>query len=395
MNEPTSNLVRLKCESCGAEVEINTASALQISCPWCRNKLSINSTQKDGSVPDIILPFQIPKETAMEEMKKYVAKRKFFASAKFKKELNLEKIQGVYFPYFIVDVNADVALNGIGEKTIKINRKETYDGKYEGTDYDIERYEIKRNCKSKVVNHVIESKSSQIHYNWEESTNNIMNAIQPFDVENAVPFDANYLQNFMAIKRDTNKDDITNNLKDDIIRHTLNQINDSLVSYDRGIQFQNNNVELQGAYYKTGYFPIWLYSCITKYKGKDQINYIAINARTGKIMGSIPLNTKMLYLEMLLTGLLVLLIIIMSFTIFQPLFFLDIPLGIFWLYLQIKIVKEYTNYNEFYEFENEEKADISDLQKEDKLITTLYGVENTSMSGANYHAKKEETGKNE
>ena len=54
-----SDIVTLKCQSCGAEVVIDTASAPYARCHWCRNSLSVNNQVANGAVPDVILPFKI------------------------------------------------------------------------------------------------------------------------------------------------------------------------------------------------------------------------------------------------------------------------------------------------------------------------------------------------
>ena len=41
INAEASNMVTLKCSSCGAEVVIDTSEALQARCHWCRNTLSL------------------------------------------------------------------------------------------------------------------------------------------------------------------------------------------------------------------------------------------------------------------------------------------------------------------------------------------------------------------
>ena len=63
----SSDMVTLKCESCGAEVVIDTAEALQARCHWCRNVLSVNQQIPNESVPDLVLPFSVKKE---EELSK-------------------------------------------------------------------------------------------------------------------------------------------------------------------------------------------------------------------------------------------------------------------------------------------------------------------------------------
>ena len=82
----SKDMITLKCESCGAEVVIDTSQNLQAKCHWCRNVLSLNSQIPNGAVPDVVLPFFITKEDAEKTIRDFVKKRSFFANPKFKKE---------------------------------------------------------------------------------------------------------------------------------------------------------------------------------------------------------------------------------------------------------------------------------------------------------------------
>ena len=110
----TNDVVTFKCSSCGAEVVIDTASSTQARCHWCRNTLSINQQIPNGSVPDVVLPFQMKKDVAKKQIENFVGKRKFFAHPKFRQEFTTQNIMGVYFPYMVVDVNSHSRLVGQG-----------------------------------------------------------------------------------------------------------------------------------------------------------------------------------------------------------------------------------------------------------------------------------------
>ena len=79
------SVMTIKCQSCGAEVIINTEEATRARCHWCRNALSINEKIPNGAVPDFILPFKITKEQARE-------KRNFLLD-KIKSQLNSKSIK--------------------------------------------------------------------------------------------------------------------------------------------------------------------------------------------------------------------------------------------------------------------------------------------------------------
>ena len=136
----TNDVVTFKCSSCGAEVVVDTASVPQARCHWCRNILSVNQQIPNGSIPDVVLPFNINRDAAKLEIEKFVGRRKFFAHPKFREEFTTNNIMGVYFPYMLVDVNAHAKFVGKGE-----HQTRQY---YSGSDndqklyYDADLYEI-------------------------------------------------------------------------------------------------------------------------------------------------------------------------------------------------------------------------------------------------------------
>lgn len=86
----TNDVVTFKCNSCGAEVVIDTASSTQARCHWCRNTLSINQQIPNGSVPDVVLPFQMKKDVAKKQIENFVGKRKFLRTLNLDKNLQLK-----------------------------------------------------------------------------------------------------------------------------------------------------------------------------------------------------------------------------------------------------------------------------------------------------------------
>lgn len=72
IDEHSEDVITLKCESCGAEVVIDTKTTTQARCHWCRNTLSLNNQIPNGAVPDVILPFSVSKEDAKEKINAFV-----------------------------------------------------------------------------------------------------------------------------------------------------------------------------------------------------------------------------------------------------------------------------------------------------------------------------------
>ena len=50
--------------------------------------------------------------------------------------------------------------------------------------------------------------SDKLNKGASDKTTNVINAIMPFDIENCVKYNANYLKGYTSEKRDTNIDDL-------------------------------------------------------------------------------------------------------------------------------------------------------------------------------------------
>ena len=75
MDASAEQMITLKCQSCGADVVIDTESSTQARCHWCRSMLSINQQIPNGAVPDSVLPFKLKKQDAQICIQNFVKKR--------------------------------------------------------------------------------------------------------------------------------------------------------------------------------------------------------------------------------------------------------------------------------------------------------------------------------
>lgn len=284
----TEVVMTFKCSACGAEVVIDTDHSTQARCHWCRNTLSMNQQIPNGAVPDMVLPFKLPKEEAVRKIAEFVGKRKFYAHKRFRAEFNPENVMGIYLPYMVVDVNARAHFRGQGEHqtrsyTVKV-------GDRDERRYDADLYDVERAFDLHVNDLTVESSSQRLDQT-SSNTNNIINSIMPFDVEHAVQYDSNYLAGFTSERRDTNVErlaPIVHTQSQDIARH---QALKTLGHYDRGVRWDAEHVEVVGQRWVSAYLPVWLYSYHEqKSGGRSLLHYVAVNARTGETMGSVPIN---------------------------------------------------------------------------------------------------------
>ena len=375
INQDFNDVVTLKCSSCGAEVVIDTASAAQARCHWCRNTLSINEQIPNGSVPDVVLPFSIPKEDARKAIAEFVGKRKFFAHPQFQKEFTTENIMGVYFPYIIIDTNCHANLVGKGEHLVR--RYTVGSGDNQTTYYDADLYDVEREFDLLIEGLTIESSSDKLNNSSQNKTNNVINAIMPFDIENCVKYNANYLKGYTSEKRDVNVDNVrplVETQSKDIVRFAANP---TLTSYDRGVAWSSENVEVKGQQWKAAYLPVWLYSYQQVSGEKKILHYVAVNARTKETMGSVPIHMPKLLIT---SGLVELLGIMAMLFVDWDYSFLFLLLGVIFYFV---MYRRYRNAGARHTYELETKTTMENLRKVDTFIQAKKGLTNSRMMGAN------------
>lgn len=372
--QDSQDLITLKCSSCGAEVVIDTTESTQARCHWCRNTLSINQQIPNGTIPDVVLPFNITKDEAKEEIEKFVGKRKFFAHPKFRQEFTTENIMGVYFPYMVVDINSHVSLSGHGEHQTKSYTRGS--GNNERTYYDADLYQVEREFDFTVEGLSIESSSDKLNNN-SNKTNNVINAIMPFDTQNCVRYNANYLKGYTSERRDTNIDQlrpIVDTQVKDVARFAANE---TLKQYDRGVNWSKEQLDYKGKQWKTAYLPVWLYSYQQKKGDTSILHYVAVNARTKETMGSVPIHMPKLIGASILVEILGFILMMICDFEYNWIFLL---LGFIYFFI---MHLRYRNSNARHHHETETNHKMYNIRKVDNFIRNQKGLSNSMIEGAN------------
>ena len=391
IDQNANDIITLRCGGCGAEVVINTAEATNARCHWCRSILSINSQIENGAIPDVVLPFQIEKQEAQKKIEQFASKRKFFANKTFLNEFTTKNIMGVYFPYMLVSAKGHGDFAGEGghvARTYTVTRRNSKGEDREETVYDIDMYNVEREFDIAINDLSIESSQDKLNKNSKDRTTNVINSIMPFDTENCVKYKANYLAGYSSEKRDINIANIEAKVDaelKDVSRHALNQ---DLKHYDAGVAWKKEDFSISGKQWVSAYLPVWLYSYQDQ---KKVLHYVAVNARTGETMGSIPMNKgKLFFLSLLflLAGLILPLLFGMDEEGFVG--FAVVGLIAMIVLYGVKASK-YRNQGARHRYETETKSELSVLSRKDiKTRTktecsfrTISGANNTKIAGEN------------
>jgi DNA-directed RNA polymerase subunit RPC12/RpoP len=291
------DMLTFKCEACGAEVVVDTAHALNARCHWCRHTLNVNQQIPNGAVPDAVLPFKLTKDEAVEKIRAFASKRRLFAHRQFKAEFTPENVLGVYLPYLVIDARAESQYWGKGE--VQTRRWTEKNGDSSTTYYAADVYQVSRQVSFTVDDLTVEGSAERAQFG-SGNTNNIVNSILPFDTKNAVQWNSSYLVGFTSEKRDVNVEGMQPVLEDQLLSIGRSQVQASLERFGRGVRWEQEKVDVGGSRWVSMYLPVWLYSYQQRSNGL--LHYIAVNARTGETMGSIPVSQPKLILAAVTIG---------------------------------------------------------------------------------------------
>ena len=173
------------CPSCGAELVCDESTAAT-SCPYCGNPTVVPGQFAGMLKPDLVIPFKLSREDAIRELKKHY-RGKAFLPKTFSSENQLQKIQGIYVPFWLFSGEAE------GSSHFECTRSHTYrSGEYRVT--ETEHYDVYRAGTMPFEKVPVDASSKM--------PDDHMDSIEPYDYSDLKPFSTAYLPGFLADKYD-------------------------------------------------------------------------------------------------------------------------------------------------------------------------------------------------
>lgn len=254
------------CPSCGAVV-MTTASTAATTCFYCQNPVVLGGRLSGNFKPDRVIPFALSKEKAVEKFLG-MCKNKKFLPKDFASEKQIEKMSGVYFPYWYIDEQKQANMTAKGNKirTWRVGNK-----RYTETSV----YQLERSGDLIIKNVFERALKSQ--------DRDMLQCVHPFDLTQSKPFAMSYLSGFQAEKRDIEKAEINDAVQQQMHEYGKQLLKDTMSEYSGVVvQHYDDTTELESWNYTL--LPVW----IVTYKYKDKIYPFAINGQTGKTFGKLP-----------------------------------------------------------------------------------------------------------
>jgi len=258
--------VSYQCNSCGANVVTDDTTTATF-CYYCHNPLIISNRLKGEFKPNKLIPFSIDKNSAKEKFLDW-ARRKKFIPNDFYSESQLEKITGIYLPYWWA--NCEVDIDYIGEG-VNIRVWRSGDREYTET----KKYEIIRKGKVDISN-IGELAFTKID-------KNLLDGIQPYNEQEAMSFSMPYLSGFLAEQYDIDKEELAPKIETRVKRYVKNVIDQSVSGFNT-VHEKKDNSKMSFKEWSYTLLPAWILTYI--YKGKTYV--YAVNGQTGKSFGELP-----------------------------------------------------------------------------------------------------------
>lgn len=257
------------CNNCGAEI-IADETVTSTFCVYCGSTAILKNRIDSGRAPNYIIPFKNVKEDAVKAFRK-VTKNKPLTPKCFKDEKNIQKITGVYIPFWAYDLtcNGDIEFLSTDVSTWS-------DSRYRYT--KTSRYSVKKSGHFD-FDKVLSDASSRF-------PNDLMDSIEPFNYSDLVDYNHAYLSGFLAEKYDVDENAGFERAKERTMITCIELIESSVRHQTNRIVSNGMVIEPKKCHYIM--LPVWMVNI--QYKGKSYT--FAMNGQTGKIVGNIPIGVK-------------------------------------------------------------------------------------------------------
>lgn len=258
------------CPDCGANIIADKDTSATF-CIYCGNTSIIKNRLTGKFAPSKIIPFKKTKDDAIKAFRN-LKKGRILVPNSFVSEKNIEKITGVYIPFWLFNINVNGEVNASGEK---VSHWSVGDTRYTKTDY----YKMSRKGNMEFLKIPVDGSTKFL--------DDVMNTIEPFDYSELIDYNHAYLSGFLAEKYNVSKDEsyliakdrATNSAKEimlnDMKGYTSKRIKNS--EFD----FKDDNIE---------YVLLPVFMVNVKYN--DKYYLFAMNGQTGEFVGDIPLDKK-------------------------------------------------------------------------------------------------------
>lgn len=276
----------IHCNSCGAETVLAQENVAQF-CPFCGSSHIVKQEEIPGIKPESLVTFRVGKQRAKELFKKWI-KGKFYAPKKVKSSHKLDKLTGVYIPYWTYDSNTFSSYTGERGTYYYVTRTQVVNGKTVHKRVRKIRWRYVSGTYDAYYNDVLINASRHVD-------TEIMGKIEPYNLQELEHYEPEYLSGFTAQRYTVGLDEGWQVAKHEI----SNSIYSGVVRQIGGDQVRNVHIDTsyKNILFKHILLPVWMSS----YKFKGKIYRFMVNGQTGEVQGKSPISPVKVALTVLIS----------------------------------------------------------------------------------------------
>lgn len=276
--QPLDSTQVIKCPNCAAtfELESNTHAG---DCPFCGTPVVTGTEQERLFQPKALLPFNITQQQAHAAFDKWISGLWFAPSALKNKAERDERLLGIYVPYWTYDSHTDSDYDGM-RGTVYYERQvvtQVVNGREVLTEVSVPRVRW-----TPVSGRVRQFFDDVLVGATRSLPRKILDAIEPWDMENLVAYNQAYLSGFRSEVYQVNLDEgfaQARVLMENAINHAIRMD----IGGDQQ-QIHSVNTRYSDTTFKHILLPVW--SAAFRYQG-DTYRFV-INGRNGRTQGERP-----------------------------------------------------------------------------------------------------------
>jgi DNA-directed RNA polymerase subunit RPC12/RpoP len=268
LDEEALELDTYHCDSCGAELIADDTTSATF-CLYCKSPTVIKQRFKGSFQPKYAIPFKLTKEQSVDIYKKWINK-KLFAPTSFKLDDEIDKLTGIYAPFWLFDCDAHGATTGSG--TIVTSWRS---GKYQYT--KTKHYHVEREGNVRYEKIPVDAST--------KLDDKFMTMLEPYDYKEIKDFSMAYLTGFMAEKYDVESTESEKVMKERAEEFVSKRLRETINGYSTYVA-SSNSAQLHDVLNNYALMPIYL--LVNQYK--DEKHMFLINGQTGKVVGETPID---------------------------------------------------------------------------------------------------------
>ena len=284
------------CSQCGAELLSEDTTAATF-CSFCGSTAILDSRIGKGHRPAYIIPFSRTKEDCKAAYARMM-RRAIFAPDELKDKEYIEKFRGIYMPYWIYSFEKKDKITFQGSQsrqkgdyliTKHFDLVSEVDASYEGISYDAAS----------------------------DFSDDLSEAIAPYDMNAGKPFTPSFLSGFYADVSDVDSHVYEENARDLTVQDGFARLTQDNICSRYHVKDQSNARSLKTALRpkctasESTMFPVWFLS----YRKGDRVAYAVVNGQTGKAAADLPVDKKKYLIGSLLLSVPLFLILNLGFTL--------------------------------------------------------------------------------